>query len=79
MQISPVTGPGMLNPMWFNTVRHGQHSAEVAADASVTVNGVALRLCRDTLAAGTASRVWLTGHLASHVCRCRVGWAQSGT
>lgn len=61
MQTYPVMGPGMLDPMWFNTVRNGQHSAEVAADGSVTVNGVALRLCRDTLAAGTAVRVWLNG------------------
>lgn len=61
MQTHPVTGPRMLDPMWFNTVRHGQHPAEVAADGSLTVNGVALRLCRDTLAAGTAVRVWLNG------------------
>ncbi|SFF33548.1 hypothetical protein [Paracidovorax wautersii] len=61
MQTYPVAGPGMLDPMWFNTVRHGQHSAEVAADGSVTVNGVALRLCRGAPAAGTAVRVWLNG------------------
>jgi len=61
MQTYPVAGPSMLDPMWFNTVRYGEHAAEVAVDGSLTVAGVALRLCNATLAAGTAVKVWLNG------------------
>lgn len=61
MQTYPVAGPSMLDPIWFNTVRYGQHAAEVAVDGSLTVAGVRLRLCNATLDAGTAVNVWLNG------------------
>ena len=70
MQTYALAGPGMLDPIWFNTVRHGQHPAEVAAEGILSVNGVDLRLSRGALAAGTAVRVWLDG--AGHfVCATR--------
>ena len=70
MHIYPVTGPCMVDPMWFSRVRHGRHQAEVAADGSVTVDGVVLRLRGDAPAAGTAVQVWLSGS-GFFVCAAR--------
>lgn len=44
MKTYQLSGPDLLEPFWFNRVRHGQHPAIVSADATVTVEGVALRL-----------------------------------
>lgn len=59
MSTHPLSGPDLLNPHWFNRVRQGQHPAIVSADATVMVEGVALRLRGERLPAGTAVRVWL--------------------
>jgi len=61
MKTYPVSGPGLLEPVWFNKVRHGQHAAVVAEDGSVTLEGVALRLRDEAPAPGTAVQVWLNG------------------
>lgn len=54
----------MLNPLWFNQVRHGSHSAVVTADgAGVELQGVPLRF-RDSssLPPGSAVAVWIDGN-----------------
>jgi hypothetical protein len=57
----PISVPGLLDPGWFNTVRHGQHAAVVADDGTVTLEGVPLRLQGEAPAPGTAVQVWLNG------------------
>lgn len=59
MHTYPVSGPDLLEPFWFNRVRHGHHAAEVAAGGTVTVDGVMLRLRGEAPAPGTAVQVWL--------------------
>jgi len=61
LQTYPVDGPNLLDPFWFGKVRLGQHEGEIAADGSVTVEGVALRLRGQAPAPGTAVQVWLNG------------------
>jgi len=67
MKTYPVTGPDMLEPMWFNRVRQGQHAATVGADRAVTVEGVSLRLRAESPEPGTPVRVWLN-HAGFFVC-----------
>lgn len=61
MKTYHVAGPDLLEPFWFNKVRHGQHAAVVAEDGSVTLEGVALRVRDEAPAPGTAVQVWLNG------------------
>jgi hypothetical protein len=57
----PVAGPDLLEPFWFNKVRHGQHAAVVGPDRTITLEGVPLRLRAEAPDPGTAVRVWLNG------------------
>lgn len=59
MKAYQLSGPDLLEPFWFNRVRHGQHPAIVSADATITVEGVALRLRGDRPPTGAAVQVWL--------------------
>jgi len=59
MKTYHVAGPDLLEPFWFNKVRHGQHAAVVAEDGTVTLEGVALRVRDEAPAPGTAVQVWL--------------------
>lgn len=59
MKTYPVAGPDLLEPFWFNKVRHGQHAAVIAENNTVTLEGVTLRLRGEAPAAGTAVQVWL--------------------
>lgn len=61
MKTYHVAGPDLLEPFWFNKVRHGQHAAVVAEDGTVTLEGVALRVRDEAPAPGTAVQVWLNG------------------
>lgn len=61
MKTYHVAGPDLLEPFWFNRVRHGQHAAVVAEDGTVTLEGVALRVRDEAPAPGTAVQVWLNG------------------
>lgn len=59
MKTYPVSGPDMLEPFWFNKVRHGQHAAVIGEGGTLTLEGVALRLRGDHPAPGSAVQVWL--------------------
>lgn len=61
MKTYHVAGPDLLDPFWFNRVRHGQHAAVIAEGGTVTLEGVALRLRDEAPAPGTAVQVWLNG------------------
>jgi hypothetical protein len=59
MKTYQLSVPGILDPFWFGRVRSGEHGAVVAADGTVTVEGVALRFSVEALPAAAAVRVWL--------------------
>ncbi len=67
MKTYQLSGPDLLEPFWFNRVRHGQHPASVAADATVTVEGVTLHLRGEHPPVGSAVQVWL-GFSGFFVC-----------
>lgn len=55
-----LVGPSILDPGWLNQVRHGEHSAMVAEDRSVEVEGVGLQLRDEAISTGARVRVWLS-------------------
>jgi hypothetical protein len=57
----PVAGPDLLEPFWFNRVRHGQHAAVVGPDRTITLEGVPLSLRAEAPEPGTPVQVWLNG------------------
>jgi hypothetical protein len=59
MKTYPVSGPALLQPSWFNKVRHGQHAAVVTEAGTVTLEGVPLRLRGERPTPGTAVQVWI--------------------
>ena len=61
MKTYPVASPALLEPAWFNKVRHGQHAAVVTEAGTVTLEAVSLRLRGEAPPPGTAVRVWLNG------------------
>ncbi len=67
MTTYPLIGPEMLEPMWLNRVRHGQHAATVDADRAVTVEGVSMRFRNESPEPGTPVRVWIN-HAGFFVC-----------
>lgn len=61
MKTYPVAGPDLLEPFWFNKVRHGQHAAVVGPDRTITLEGVSLRLRAEAPDPDTVVQVWLNG------------------
>lgn len=61
MKTYRLRGPHMLEPMWFNRVRSGEHPAVSDAGGAVLVEGEALQLGADRPAPGAPLKVWLDG------------------
>ena len=61
MKLYRLKAPHMLNPMWFNRVRHGEHAAIASGDGVVIVEGETLQLGADRPAPGSPLKVWLDG------------------
>ena len=59
MKTFKLTGPDFLHPMWFNRVRHGQHSALVGENGIVTLDGEQLQISGETPLPGSVIEVWL--------------------
>jgi hypothetical protein len=60
MKTYRLDNPGLLDPTWFQRVRHGRHEAVVTDDGHIHLDGVALRFAHgECLPAGTPVQVWL--------------------
>jgi GNAT superfamily N-acetyltransferase len=59
LQTYALRGPALLDPRWFNGVRHGQHAVTVNPDGTLTVDGETLRFGEQAVPPGTTVKVWL--------------------